>query len=106
MINDKSFQYIKKTLFLVQIWTIFPILGAKIFFLENLAPPRTTSYGFLASCQNLEKNNDIIPRKCPGRHGTEGRKDGRKDRQILFHRTLSANAGGPIYNNSIVLRVT
>ena len=36
---------------------------------------RTTSYGFLASCQNLEKVNDTIQRKCPGRQ-----KDGRTDR--------------------------
>ena len=31
----------------------------------------TTSYGFLASCQNFEKTNDTIPRKLPDR-----RKDG------------------------------
>ena len=57
-------------------WLIFPILGAKIFFLENQALSRTTSNGFLALCQNLEKTNDIIPRKCRDR-----RKDGRKDRR-------------------------
>ena len=51
-------------------------------------------YGLLASCQNLEKTNDIIPRKCP-----ERRKDGWKDGQTLFHRTLLANAGGSITVN-------
>ena len=55
-------------------------------FLENLALSRTTSHGFLASCQNFEKTNDTIPRKLPDR---------RKDGQTLFHRTLMANAGGP-----------
>ena len=24
-----------------------------------------TSYGFLYPCENLEKTNDTIPRKCP-----------------------------------------
>ena len=45
----------------------------KIFWKIRL--PRTTSYGFLASCQNLEKTNDTIPRKRPDR-----RKDERTDR--------------------------
>ena len=71
-------------------WPIFPIFGAKKFFLENPVLSRTTSYGFLASCPNLEKTNDKIPRKRPDR-----RKDGRKDRKTLFHRTLLANAGSP-----------
>ena len=48
-------------------WPIFPILGAKKIFLEKPALSHTTSYGFLASCQNLEKTNDIISRKCPDR---------------------------------------
>ena len=38
----------------------------------------------------MEKTNDTIPRKCPDRQ-----KNGRKDRQTLFHRTLPANAGDP-----------
>ena len=66
-------------------WTIFPILGAKIFFLENRSVTHN-SYGLLASCQNLEKTNDKIPRKCPDRQ---------KAGQTLFHRTLLANTGGP-----------
>ena len=28
----------------------------------------TTSYGFLAPSQNLEKTNDTIPRKQPGQN--------------------------------------
>ena len=66
-INDKGFQYIQKTLFLAHFWPIFPIFGAKNFLLENLALSRTTSYGFLVSCQNLEKTNDTIPWKDPDR---------------------------------------
>ena len=67
----------------------WPIFGAKKIFLESLALSRTTSYGFLASSQNLEKVNDIIQRKRSDRwkeRGTEGQKDGRKGR--LFYRTL------------------
>ena len=58
--NYQFFQKIQKTLFWVHFWSIFPIFGAK------------TSYGFLAPCQNLEKTNDIMPRKCPDRD-TNGR---------------------------------
>ena len=35
--------------------SIFPILGAKKMFPENLTLSSTTSYGFIAPCQNLEK---------------------------------------------------
>ena len=77
----------------------FPNFGGKKIFLKNPALSRTTSYGFLASCQNLEKTNDKIPRKSPQRR-KDGRKDGKtegqKDGQTLFHWTLLANAGGPI----------
>ena len=45
--------------------------GQEIFF-------RTTSYGFLASCQDFEKTNDTIPRKPPDRR-KDGRTDGQKD---------------------------
>ena len=55
-------------------WPIFPIFGAQKIFLENLALSRTTSYGFLAPCQNLEKANDTIQRKRPDRR-TGGRTD-------------------------------
>ena len=52
-----------------------------------MAQSHKTSYGFLASCQNLEKTNNTFPRKCHDR-----RKDGEKD---LFYRILPATAGGP-----------
>ena len=60
-------------------WPIFPIFGAKKIFLENPALSRTTSYGFLAPCQNLEKVNDTIQRKHPDRW-----KDGRTDRPYFI----------------------
>ena len=59
-------------------WPIFPIFGAKKIFLENPALSHTTSYGFLASCQNSEKVNDTIQRKCPDRW-KGGRMEGRRD---------------------------
>ena len=62
-------------------WPIFgpfsQFLGQKNFFLENAALSHTTSYGFLAPCQNLEKTNYTIPRKRLDR-----RKDGWKDRRM------------------------
>ena len=59
--------------------SIFPLLGAKKTFLENPALSHTTSYGFLAPCQNLEKNYDKIPRKCLDRQ-----KDRRMERPYLI----------------------
>ena len=67
----KCFNKIKKTLFLDHFWSIFPIFGAKMIFLENLVLPHTASYGFLTLCQNLEKTSNAILRKRPDR-----RKDG------------------------------
>ena len=81
----KIFNIVKKTLFL----THFPKFLGKIFFPENPALSRTTSYGFLASCQISEKTNDTVPRKRLDR--TEERKDG----QTLFYRTLQATTGVP-----------
>ena len=80
-----SFKF-KKSIF----WPIFPFFGGKNIFLENPALSSTTSYGFLASCKHLEKTTDTIPRKCPDRW-----KDGQKDGQTLFYRTLPANDRGP-----------
>ena len=79
--NIIKFLY-KKTLFLAHFGSIFPIFGAKKNFLENPALSPTTSYGFLAPCQNLEKINDIIQRKCPERQKdgrTEGWTEGQTD---------------------------
>ena len=47
-------------------------------FLGNPALSHTTSYGFLAPCQNLEKVNDTIQRKCPDRW-KDGRTEGQTD---------------------------
>ena len=71
----KFFHKFKKPCF----WSIFPILGAKRIFPKNPALSHTTSYRFLAPCQDLEKSNDVIPRNRPGRP---------KDGQTLFYRTL------------------
>ena len=61
-------------------WSIFgpfsPFLGQKLFSWK-IWLSRTTSYGFLAPCQNLEKVNDKIQRKCLDRQ-----KDGRTDRMM------------------------
>ena len=43
-INDQSFQYIQKTLFLAH----FPKFAGKIFFLQKIQLSRTTSDSFLA----------------------------------------------------------
>ena len=64
---------------LVHFWPIFPIFGAKKFFLENTALSRTTSFGFLASHQHLEKTKDKIPKNARTDRRTEGWKDGRKE---------------------------
>ena len=61
--------------------------GAKKFFLENPALSCTTSYGFLAQCQNLEKVNDTIQRKCPDRQKDRrmnGRMKGWTDRPYFI----------------------
>ena len=84
--KDQFFQSIQKTLFLAQFWSILQILGAKKKRSGKSALSYTTSYGFLAPCQNLEKTKDTIPRKCLDRP-----KDGRmewKDEQALLHQTL------------------
>ena len=89
----KIFNILKKPLFLTHFWFIFPILGAKKFFLENPALSHTTSYGFLASYQNLEKTNDSIPSKHPNRW-KERRTDGKVDRPY-FIGPFQLTLGGP-----------
>ena len=70
----KCFNKIRKPCF----WSIFgpfsKFWGQNKKFLENPAMSSLTFYGFLATCQNLEKTNDAILKKRPDR-----RKDGRKD---------------------------
>ena len=64
-------------------------------FLEN--PARSAlPYGFLAPCQNSEKTNDTVPRKCLNRQ-----KDGRTYR--LFYRTLPVTAGAPKTKNHLLI---
>ena len=85
-----------------------PIFRAKKIFLENPALSHTTSHGFLAPCQNLEKVNDTIQRKCPDRQidgRKERQKDRQKDRQTLFYRTLPATTGGPKSGPALILKI-
>ena len=49
-------------MFLAHFWSIFPILGAKNFFLENPAAMYSFIWIFSTPCQNLEKIKDTIPR--------------------------------------------
>ena len=69
----KFFNKFKKT----QLSVHFPNFGDKKVFSGKWLP-RPISYGFLALCQNLEKYNDIIPRKCMDRQKDE-QKDGRME---------------------------
>ena len=68
-------------------WSIFvpfsQFWGQKVFFPENPAPSRTTSYRFLAPCQNLKKTNNTISRKRQVRR-KDGRTDGRTDRHYFI----------------------
>ena len=73
-------------MFLAHFRSIFPIFGAKKCCLKNPALSSTNSSEFLASCQNLEKTNNTVPRKHPDR---------RKHGQTLFHRILLANSRDP-----------
>ena len=92
----KLFKKNKKGMVLTHFW---PILRAKIFFLEYLALSHTTSHGFLAPCQNLENTKTQFQENAQTEKWTEGRNDKRmqgwKDRQTLFYKTLPATASGP-----------
>ena len=65
------------------IFSSFFQFSSKKIFPENPPLPHTTSYGFLAASQNLEKANDAIPRKRPDRR-TDGRMDRRTDRPYFI----------------------
>ena len=52
--------------------------------LENPALSQTTSYGFLAPCQNLEKVNDKIQRKHLDRQKDRWKMDGRMNRPYFI----------------------
>ena len=80
-------------------WPIFPIFGAKRFFLKNRALSRPTRHVPLTQCWVSEKTNEPIPWKLTNRWKdgrVDGTTDGRIDRQTLFYRTLPATARGPI----------
>ena len=59
-------------------------------FLENLALSCTTSYEFLAPCQNLEKTNDKIPSKCPNK---QDRQKGKRTERPYFTGPLKLPPG-------------
>ena len=83
----KSFNKFKKPCF----WPIFgpfPQILQQIFFPENMALSHTTLYGLVVPCQNSQKTNNTIPRKCL--------EEGQNNGQTLFYRTLLATTGGPI----------
>ena len=75
--------------------SIFPIFGAKKIFLEIPALSRTTSYGFLAQSQNLEKLMIQLKEIAQTDGRMEGQMEVQKDGQTLFYGTLLATAGGP-----------
>ena len=87
--NDKIFSIDSKNRF----WPIFGPFSQfsrqkKIFL--KIWPSCTISYGFLALCQNLQKNNTIAKNTW-----TEGRLEKQKDGQTLYHSALPPTAGGP-----------
>ena len=73
----KSFNKSKQSCFRLIFCPISQYLGQKQFFrkIRLCYAQLTTSYEFLAPCQNSEKTNDTIPRKRPNR-----RKDGKTGR--------------------------
>ena len=76
---------------MAQFGSIFPIFWGKKKFSWKIR----LCHGFLAPCQNLEKVNDTIQRKCPDRRKDGRMTEGQKDRQTLFYRTSSTAAGCP-----------
>ena len=82
----KCFNKFKKPCFCPIFGPFSQFLRQKIFFWK-IWLSFITSRRFLAPCQNLEQSNDTISRKCPDRW-----KDGRKDGQTQFHRTLPTTA--------------
>ena len=75
-ISNQFFNKYKKDPVFGLFFVHFPNLWGKKKFPENPAWPRTTSHGFLAPSQNLEKTYLTIPRKRPDRG-----KDGRTERR-------------------------
>ena len=88
----KIFKF-KKSSFWLIFGPFFQYLGQKNFS-GKLALSSTTPSKFVARCQNLEKTNDTIPRKCPGRQKDRW-KDGQKNRWILLYKTIPATPREP-----------
>ena len=65
-------------------------------FPENPALSRTTSYRFLALCQNSEKTMIHFQENTGTEGWTEGQTERQKDGQILFYRTLPTTTRGLI----------
>ena len=85
----RFFNILKKKTVLDPFLVHFPNFGGK----KNPALSHTTSYGLLASYQNLEKTNDSIPSKHSDRW-KERRTDGRVDKPY-FIGSFQLMLGGP-----------
>ena len=71
----------------------FPSFGGKKDFSRKFWPCHVQLHmGFQHQAKIQKKTNDTNPRK----RQAKGRKDRQEDGQTLFHRTLTATAGGPI----------
>ena len=86
-----------------------PVFGPFSQFLGQNFPPTksgsvTTSYRFLAPCQNFKKLIIQFQENVQTDRRTEGRKDRWKDGQTLFHRTLLATTAGPIIYQMAVVK--
>ena len=77
-------------MFLGHFWPFSVIFARWGFLPKNSALSHITRYGPLTPCWVWEKTNEPTLIKL-----TDRRKDGRTDGQILFHRTLPAETGGP-----------
>ena len=88
--NDVIFLKSPKTMFLGHFWPFLVIFAWWGFFPKNLAV--THNYIWAPNTMlSFRKTNEPILRKL-----TDRLKDGRKDKETLFYRTLPAKAGCPI----------
>ena len=95
-INDKSFQYIQKTLFLARFWSIFLIFGAKNSFQKIWLCHAQLHMGFQHHAKIQKKLMIQFQENAQTDGRTDEQKDGLKDGQALFYRTLPATARGSI----------
>ena len=91
-------------------WSIFPNFWSKNIFLGNPALPRTTSYGFLGTCQNSEKNWWCNSKKMSGQKdgGKDGRTEGSTDPILLYpsdYRLVSKNIWISINNHVVEISI-